>query len=102
MAAQATVGLMLWDGESRGTLLNVLRLVAQGKPVVVYNQGCETLVVTATDAGDASSPRKREPIRTSASCVDDFRRDGKTVDAVVRNLEIIGIASRPRSLRCPT
>ncbi len=38
MAAEATVGLMLWDGESRGTLLNILRLVAQGKPVVVYNQ----------------------------------------------------------------
>lgn len=38
MASEATVGLMLWDGASRGTLLNVLRLVAQGKPVVVYSQ----------------------------------------------------------------
>ena len=38
MAADATVGLMLWDGESRGTLLNVLRLLALGKPVVVYDQ----------------------------------------------------------------
>ena len=38
MAAEATVGLMVWDGASRGTLLNVLRLVAQGKPVVVYSQ----------------------------------------------------------------
>jgi hypothetical protein len=38
MAAEATVGLMLWDGESRGTLLNVLRLVTQGKTVVVYSQ----------------------------------------------------------------
>ena len=38
MAAEATVGLMLWDGRSRGTLMNVLRLVAQGKPVVVYLQ----------------------------------------------------------------
>jgi adenine-specific DNA-methyltransferase len=36
MAAEATVGLMLWNGESRGTLLNVLRLAASGKPVVVY------------------------------------------------------------------
>ena len=26
MAGEATVGLMLWDGRSRGTLLNVLRL----------------------------------------------------------------------------
>jgi len=38
MASEATVGLMLWDGASRGTLLNVLRLVAQAKPVVVYSQ----------------------------------------------------------------
>jgi hypothetical protein len=36
MAAEATVGLMLWDGRSRGTLMNVLRLAAQDKPVVVY------------------------------------------------------------------
>lgn len=38
MAAEATVGLMLWDGRSRGTLMNVLRLVAHHKPVVVYVQ----------------------------------------------------------------
>ncbi len=36
MAAEATVGLMIWDAESRGTLLNVLRLIGQHKPVVVY------------------------------------------------------------------
>ncbi len=36
MAAEASVGLMLWDGESRGTLLNVMRLVAQEKPAFVY------------------------------------------------------------------
>lgn len=36
MALEAEVGLMVWDGESRGTLLNILRLVNQQKPVVVY------------------------------------------------------------------
>lgn len=36
MAREASVGLMLWDGESRGTLLNVLRLVSEGKPALVY------------------------------------------------------------------
>jgi len=36
MAQEATVGLMIWDGESRGTLLNILRLLAQEKAVVVY------------------------------------------------------------------
>lgn len=38
MAAEASVGLMLWDGESHGTLMNVLRLAAAGKPVVIYMQ----------------------------------------------------------------
>lgn len=36
MALEAEVGLMVWDGESRGTLLNILRLVNQQKLVVVY------------------------------------------------------------------
>jgi adenine-specific DNA-methyltransferase len=36
MASEATVGLMLWDGQSRGTLLNILRLATQGKPTVVH------------------------------------------------------------------
>lgn len=38
MAAAATVGLMLWDGQSRGMLMNVLRLADRRKPVVVYVQ----------------------------------------------------------------
>jgi adenine-specific DNA-methyltransferase len=38
MAAAATVGLMVWDGQSRGTLMNVLRLADRNKPVVVYVQ----------------------------------------------------------------
>jgi hypothetical protein len=37
MAEEATRGLMLWDGRSKGTLMNVLRLVRQGKDVVVYS-----------------------------------------------------------------
>jgi adenine-specific DNA-methyltransferase len=36
MARDATAGLMLWDGKSRGTLENVRRLLAEGKPVSVY------------------------------------------------------------------
>lgn len=36
MASEATVGLMLWDGQSRGTLMNILRLATQNKPTVVY------------------------------------------------------------------
>jgi hypothetical protein len=37
MAEEATVGLMIWDGKSIGTLLNVHRLLDLGKNAVVYN-----------------------------------------------------------------
>ncbi|OGA21523.1 MAG: hypothetical protein A3I02_13325 [Betaproteobacteria bacterium RIFCSPLOWO2_02_FULL_67_26] len=36
MAKEASYGLMLWDGKSRGTLANVFKLLAQGKPVAVH------------------------------------------------------------------
>ena len=36
MAHEADCGLMLWDGESRGTLANVVNLVNEEKPVAVY------------------------------------------------------------------
>ena len=36
MAREADFGLMLWDGASAGTLVNVARLVAFHRPVVVY------------------------------------------------------------------
>ncbi len=48
MAAEATVGLMLWDGDSRGTLMNVLRLADQRKPVVVYVQPRKSFVDVRT------------------------------------------------------
>ncbi len=36
MTQEAMVGLMIWDGKSVGTLLNVFRLLSQNKKVVVY------------------------------------------------------------------
>lgn len=36
MAQNAEAGLMLWDGESKGTLANVRNLVRENKPVAVY------------------------------------------------------------------
>ena len=36
MAQRADAGLMLWDGESQGTLANVRNLVRFAKPVSVY------------------------------------------------------------------
>ncbi len=37
MTHEADIGLMIWDGKSTGTLLNVVRLLRQQKKVVVYN-----------------------------------------------------------------
>jgi hypothetical protein len=36
MSEEASFGLMIWDGESAGTLMNVLRLIKQKKSVVVF------------------------------------------------------------------
>lgn len=36
MAQEATIGLMVWDGKSVGTLLNVLRLLNLHKKVLMY------------------------------------------------------------------
>jgi hypothetical protein len=48
MAAAATVGLMLGDGQRRGTLINVLRLASRDKPVVVYVQPKNSFVDVKT------------------------------------------------------
>lgn len=37
MVDDATIGFMVWDGKSKGTLLNVFRLLKQRKNAVVYN-----------------------------------------------------------------
>ena len=38
MTEAASYGLMLWDGVSRGTLANTMRLLGQGKPLLLYFQ----------------------------------------------------------------
>lgn len=36
MVEEADYGLMLWDGQSRGTLTNIVGLVQRNRPLVVY------------------------------------------------------------------
>ena len=48
MALHASHGLMLWDGESRGTLTNIRNLVDSHKPVVVYLSPAKTFVTVKT------------------------------------------------------
>jgi hypothetical protein len=48
MADDADVALMLWDGQSSGTIVNVARLVARGKPTVVYASPTKTFATLKT------------------------------------------------------
>lgn len=51
MARRADRALMIWDGKSAGTMVNVARLVAAGKPVIVY-VGPRRSLRTIERAGD--------------------------------------------------
>ncbi len=54
MARRADFGLMIWDGASVGTCLNVLRLAVIGSPCVVYDMLRGT-VATIHNAADWSA-----------------------------------------------
>lgn len=50
LSLDADYGFMIWDGESKGTLNNVLNLVHQGKSTLVYYApSCEFIQVKTTD-----------------------------------------------------
>ena len=36
MAAEADYGFVLWDGKSTGSISNVLEMMKNGKPVIIY------------------------------------------------------------------
>ena len=54
MSEEADYGFMIWDGESAGTVNNVLNLLERGKKVVVYLSPQKEFVTfkTSTDAGE--------------------------------------------------
>jgi len=62
MAIEADCGMMLWDGESRGTLANVMNLVRDEKPVAVYISKQRRFVSARTPAEvDTLGIRSAEP-----------------------------------------
>jgi hypothetical protein len=78
MTNESTVGFMIWDGSSRGTLSNISRLIEQDKKVVVYvaplrefvtlssRDECESFVgesikVLNKSASGHHSPHERHP-----------------------------------------
>ena len=61
MARAADAGLMIWDGESKGTLANVRNLVREHKPVAVYvsKQRRFKNVLSETELRELSSPNRQ-------------------------------------------
>lgn len=51
MANEAEYGFMIWDGESRGTLNNIITMVSQHKPVLVYLSKQSKPIVVKTPEG---------------------------------------------------
>ena len=51
MAQEASVGLMIWDGKSAGTLANAARLLRQHKNVVLYEAPAKRFVTLKDEAG---------------------------------------------------
>ena len=48
MAKDADYGLMVWDGKSKGTLNNMINLLIQEKPVLLYYVGQQKMIVLKT------------------------------------------------------
>lgn len=54
MASAAEFGLMIWDGKSPGTILNILRLVSASKKAVLIDvSGCREVTFRTKDDWDA-------------------------------------------------
>jgi hypothetical protein len=61
MVEEADYGLMLWDGKSRGTLTNIVDLVRQGRPVVVYVAPAKTFTTLHEPKQPADFGRRFDP-----------------------------------------
>lgn len=76
MADAANCGMMLWDGESRGTLSNVENLVRAGKPVSVYVGPRRRFTSVCSQADLEALVAGLEPATASAGRVQEFA-DGR-------------------------
>jgi hypothetical protein len=84
MSEEASFGLMIWDGKSAGTLMNVLRLIKRNKKVVIFEapkhrfrelksesewkeffSGCSEEVRQRIEKLSATDPKVATPVQTS-------------------------------------
>jgi len=68
MAREADFGLMIWDGKSAGTILNVLRLIAAGKKAVLHKVDIDLATIIKS---------KEQWQEFISECGDDLRDDLK-------------------------
>jgi hypothetical protein len=78
MAQDASHGLMLWDGKSKGSLNNILNLIALGKSVLVYLHPIQEFVTIKTSADldlllSNCHPQTRETIAAVGSHPDSSK-----------------------------
>jgi len=78
MVEEADYGLMLWDGNSRGTLRSIVDLVRRGKPVVVYNAPAKSFCTLREYDELAAMLRQVDPtaLRGIDQELQSFVRDG--------------------------
>lgn len=76
MARLADFGLMIWDGKSPGTVLNVLRLVRAGKPSVLVNGAQPPLTIKSAIEWNAFLAASSDELRNdlhSRATVDEWQ-----------------------------
>lgn len=88
MADVAECGLMLWDGESRGTLENVRRLVQHGKPVSVYLSPAKTFLNVTNESDLLDLPPQSGPVNAHTGLATSATHSKK-------DLDLFGEAIRP-------
>ncbi len=76
MSEEADYGFMIWDGESAGTVNNILNLLERGKKVVVYLSPQKEFLTfkTPTDAGELLSRVDPTTARTLDKKIGFFQR----------------------------
>ena len=84
MAVAADFGLMIWDGKSPGTVLNVLRLLRAGKAAVLIHGSAASFTLKSTQDWDAFL----------AGCSDGFELLLRALGFFFRLLDLLFLRAR--------
>jgi len=79
MAIDSSYGLMLWDSKSKGTLNNIINLLTQNKPTVVYHSPTKKIITLKNlDGIDVlvPKPQTHKPKRTGIAKQSDNSKQG--------------------------